>query len=59
VSHCGIFGKQKDEVTEGSRKLHNEELHDLYYSPSIFTIIQSRRMRWAGHGARMGEEEYI
>jgi hypothetical protein len=44
-------------VTGGCRKLHNEELHNLYYSPSIIRMIKSRRMRWAGHVARMGEEE--
>jgi hypothetical protein len=41
-------------VTEGWRKLHNEELHNLYSSPSIIRMIKSRRMRWAGHVARMG-----
>jgi hypothetical protein len=46
-----IFGLKRDEVTEGWRKLHNEELHDLYSSPSIIRIIKSRRMRWAGHVA--------
>jgi hypothetical protein len=46
-------------VTEERRKLHKEELHDLYYSPSIIRIIESRRMRWAGYVARMGEEELI
>jgi hypothetical protein len=43
-------------VTGGWRKLHNEGLHDLYTSPSIIRIIKSRRMRWAGHVARMGEK---
>jgi hypothetical protein len=43
-------------VTGGSRKLHNEELNNLYSSPSIIRIIKSRRMRWAGHVARMGEK---
>jgi transcription termination factor 2 len=43
-------------VTGEWRKLHNEELHDLYSSPSIIRIIKQRRMRWAGHVARMGEE---
>jgi hypothetical protein len=44
-----IFGSKRDEVTGEWRKLHNEELHDLYSSPSIIRIIKSRRMRWAGH----------
>jgi hypothetical protein len=43
-----------DEVTEGWRKLHNGELHKLYSSPNIVRVIKSRRMRWAGHVARMG-----
>jgi hypothetical protein len=43
-------------VTGGGRKLHNEELHNLYYSPSIIRVLKSRRMRWAGHVARMGEK---
>jgi hypothetical protein len=51
-----IFGPKRDEVTGGWRKLHNEELPDLYSSPSIIRIIKSRRMRWAGHVARMGEK---
>jgi hypothetical protein len=51
-----ISGPKRDEVTEEWRKLHNEELHDLYSSPSIIRIIKSRRMRWAGHVARMGEK---
>jgi hypothetical protein len=50
-----IFGLKRDEVTGEWRKLHNEELHDLYSSPSIIIIIKSRRMRWEGHVARMGE----
>jgi hypothetical protein len=49
-----IIGPKRDEVTEEWRKLHNEELRDLYSSPSIFRIIKSTRMRWAGHVARMG-----
>jgi hypothetical protein len=48
-----IFGPKWDEVTGGWRKLHNEELHNLYSSPSIIRIIKSMRMRWAGHVARM------
>jgi hypothetical protein len=54
-----IFGPKRDEVTCEWRKLHNEELHDLYSSPSIIRIIKSRRMRWAGHVARMGEKRNI
>jgi hypothetical protein len=50
-----IFGLKRDEVTGGWRKLHNEELHRLYSSPSIDRVIKARRMRWAGHVARMGE----
>jgi hypothetical protein len=49
-----IFGPKRDEVTGEWRKLHNEELHDLYSSPSI-RIIKARRMIWAGHVARMRE----
>jgi hypothetical protein len=49
-----IFGPKRDGVTAGWRKLHNEELHDLYSSPSIIRIIESRRIRWAGHVARIG-----
>jgi hypothetical protein len=49
-----IFGPKMDDVMGRWRKLHNEELCDLYSSPSIIKIIMSRRMRWAGHVARMG-----
>jgi len=53
----GIFGSKRDEVTGEWRKLHNEELNDLYCSPNIVRVIKSSRMRWAGHVARMGEEK--
>jgi hypothetical protein len=49
-----IFGPKRDEVIGGWRKLHNEELHNMYCSPSIIRITKSRRMRWAGNVARMG-----
>jgi hypothetical protein len=51
-----IFGPKRDEVAGEWRKLHNEELRDLYFSLNIIRIIKSRRMRWAGHVARMGEK---
>jgi hypothetical protein len=51
-----IFGLKGNEVTGDWRKLHNEKLHNLYSSPSISSIIKSRRMRWARHVARMGAE---
>ena len=51
-----IIGPRRDEVTGELRRLHNEELSDLYSSPNIVRVIKSRRMRWAGHVARMGEE---
>jgi hypothetical protein len=50
-----IFGPRMDEVTGDWRKLHNEELRNLYSSPNIIRMIKSRRIRWAGHLARMGE----
>ena len=49
-----MFGPKRDEVTGEWRKLHNEELNDMYCSPSIVRVIKSRRMRWAGHVACMG-----
>jgi hypothetical protein len=48
-----IFGPKRDEMMGGWRKLHNKELHDLYSSPSIISIIMSRRMRLAGHVVQM------
>ena len=50
-----MFGPKRDEVTGEWRKLHSEELNNLYCSPNIVRVIKSRRMRWAGHVARMGE----
>jgi hypothetical protein len=54
-----IFGTKRDEVTGMWRKLHNEELHNLHSSPSIIRIIKLRRMRWAGHVARIGEKRNV
>jgi len=54
-----IFGPRRDEVTVEWRRLHNEELSDLYCSPNIVRVIKSRRMRWAGHVARMGDERGV
>jgi hypothetical protein len=50
-----VFGPKRDEVTGEWRKLHNEELSDLYFLPNNVRVVKSRRMRWAGHVARMGE----
>ena len=52
-----IFGPRRDEVTGEWRRLHNEEPNDLYSKPNIVRVIKSRRMRWAGHVARMAEEK--
>jgi len=54
-----IFGPRRDEVTGEWRRLHNEELNDLFSSPNIVRVIKSGRMRWAGHVARMGEERGV
>jgi hypothetical protein len=54
-----IFGPKREEITGQWRKLHSEELHILYLSSNIIRRIRSRRMRWAGHVARMGEERKV
>jgi hypothetical protein len=54
-----IFGPKREEVTGDWRKLHSDELHNLYSSPNIVRVIKSRRMSWAGHVARMGEREVV
>jgi hypothetical protein len=54
-----ILGPKRDEVTGEWIKLHNEELHNLYSSPDIITQVKSRRMKWAGQMARMGEERKV
>ena len=54
-----LIGPRRDEVTGDWRRLHNEEINDLYSSPNIVRVIKSRRMRWAGHVARMGEERAV
>ena len=54
-----IFGPRRDEVTGEWRRLHNEELNDLYSSPSIVRVIKSRRLRWAGHVARISEDRGV
>jgi hypothetical protein len=54
-----IFGPKRNRVTGGWRELHNEELHNLYSSPSTIRIIKSRRIRWSGHVARIGEKRNV
>jgi hypothetical protein len=54
-----VFGPKRNEVTGELRKLHNEKLNDLYSLPNIVRVVKSRRMRWAGHVARMGEERIV
>ena len=54
-----VFGPKRDEVTGEWRKLRNEELNDLYSLPNIVRVVKSRRMRWAGHVARIGEDKGV
>jgi len=54
-----IFGPKRDEITGDLRKLHNEELNDLYFSPRIVWVIKLRIMRWAGHAERMEERRDV
>jgi hypothetical protein len=54
-----IFGHKRDKVTGEWRKLHNEELNYLYFSPNIFQVIRSRRIRWAGNVACMGKKRGV
>jgi len=54
-----VLGRMRDEVTGEWRKLHKEELNDLYSLPNIVRVVTSRRMRWAGHVARMGEDRGV
>jgi len=54
-----VFGPKRDEVTGEWRKLHNEELNDMYSLPNIVRVVKSRRIRWAGHVVRMGEDRVV
>ena len=54
-----IFGPKRDEVTGECGKIHNEEINDLYSSPNIVRVIKSKRMKWAGNVARMGERRGV
>jgi len=54
-----IFGPKKEEVTGDWRRLHNDELYDLYSSSNIMRVIKSRRLRWAGHVARIGDRRVV
>jgi hypothetical protein len=54
-----VFVPKRDEVTGKWRKLHHEELNELYFLPNIVRVVKSRRMRWAGHVARMGEGRVV
>jgi hypothetical protein len=55
----GVFGSKREKLVGGLRRLHNEELHSLYDSPSIIRVIKSKTMRWTEHVARMGDEKCI
>ena len=59
VSLVIIFGPERDEVTREWRKLHNDELNDLYCSPNTFRVVKSKRIGWVGHAARMGERRGV
>jgi hypothetical protein len=54
-----VFGPKRDEVTGEWRKLHNEELNDLYSLPNIVRVVKSKRVKWVGHVARMGEDRGV
>jgi hypothetical protein len=54
-----VFGPKRDEVTREWRKLHNEELNDLYSLPNIVRVVKLRRMRWAGYVAHMGDDKGV
>jgi hypothetical protein len=54
-----VFGSKRDEVTGEWRKLHNEELNELYSSPNIVRVVKTRQMRWAGQVARMGDDRSV
>jgi hypothetical protein len=54
-----VFGRKRDEMTGEWKKLHNEELNDLYSLPNIVRVVKSRRMRWAEHVTRMGEDRGV
>jgi len=54
-----IFGPKRDKVSGELKRLHNKELYDLYHSPNIIWVIQTRRIKWAGHLARIGKGEVL
>ena len=59
VDETLVFAPKRDEVTGEWRKLHNEELNNLYSLPNIVRVVKSRRMRWAGYVARMGKDRGV